>query len=73
LLDIDSNSHNPATRVCRHCGSNLFWRELADEAICITAGTLDTPTGIALDQHIFTADKGDYYTLDDDFPKLVES
>jgi hypothetical protein len=58
---------------CRHCGGNLFWRELAGDDICITAGTLDTPTGIMLDNHIFVADKGDYYTLNDDLPKLAES
>jgi hypothetical protein len=34
------------------------------------AGTLDPPTGLALEQHIFIADKSDYYVLNDDLPKL---
>ena len=33
------------------------------------AGTLDVPTGIAIEGHIFVADKSDYYALDDDLPK----
>jgi hypothetical protein len=36
----------------------------------ITAGTLDAPTGLAIEQHIFVADKSDYHSLNDDLPKL---
>jgi len=54
---------------CRTCGSNLFWHEIGSENTCITAGTLDTPTGLAIVQHIFADDKSDYYQLDDDVPK----
>jgi hypothetical protein len=50
---------------CRVCGSNLFWRELGSDTTSITAGSLDTPTGLAIDQHIFVADKSDYYELRD--------
>jgi hypothetical protein len=49
----------------------LFWRQLNSNATCISAGSLDAPTGIKLDQHIFAADKGDYYTLDDDLPQAA--
>jgi len=56
---------------CSTCGSNLFWREFGSNITSITAGTLDTPTDIAMEQHIFVADKSDYYTLDDDLPKLL--
>ena len=56
---------------CSTCGSNLFWREFGSNTTSITAGTLDTPTDIAMEQHIFVADKSDYYTLDDDLPKLL--
>jgi hypothetical protein len=50
---------------CSTCGSNLFWREIGADTTSITAGTLDGPTGIAIDRHIFVADKSDYYTLTD--------
>jgi hypothetical protein len=53
---------------CRVCGSNLFWRPLAENRTAITAGTLDPPTGIKLMEHIFVADQGDYYSIDDGLP-----
>jgi hypothetical protein len=54
---------------CGRCGGNLFWRQTGAASTSIMAGTLDPPTGIAIEQHIFVADKSDYYTLDDDRPK----
>jgi hypothetical protein len=56
---------------CQVCGSNLFWRQFASDAISIGAGTLDVPTGISLEKHIFVADKSDYYELDDPLPHLT--
>ncbi len=53
---------------CGICGSNLFW-DGAGVNLSIFAGTLDAPTGIKLAGHIFCADKGDYYEVDDDLPK----
>jgi hypothetical protein len=55
---------------CRICGSNLFWRQFASPTWSITAGTLDTPTGIVMQKHIFVADQSDYYELHDGLPKL---
>jgi hypothetical protein len=57
---------------CRVCGSNLFWKPKADERMSITAGTLDMPTGLKMNEHIFVADKADYYELDDDLPKKAQ-
>ena len=54
---------------CSVCGGNLFWKQVGRDDISITAGTLDTPTHIAIEQHIFVADKSDYYTINDDLPK----
>ncbi|MGD0502864.1 MAG: GFA family protein [Steroidobacteraceae bacterium] len=53
---------------CRVCGSNLFWRPEGEGRTAITAGTLDSPTGIKLKEHIFVVDKGDYYSIDDALP-----
>jgi len=50
---------------CSTCGSNLFWREFGSDTTSITAGTLDLPTGLRIDSHIFTADKSDYYDITD--------
>jgi hypothetical protein len=54
---------------CGVCGSNLFWRPTGEDRTAITAGSLDTPTNITLIEHIFVADKSDYYAIDDDLPK----
>lgn len=53
---------------CGVCGSNLFWDGPGDN-LSIFAGTLDTPTGLTMSGHIYCADKGDYYALNDDLPK----
>jgi hypothetical protein len=57
---------------CSRCGGNLFWRQAGRDAISITAGTLDTPTNLSVEEHIFVADKSDYYTIDDGAPRKQE-
>jgi hypothetical protein len=57
---------------CVTCGSNIFWRKLDADQISITAGTLDSPTGLKIAKHIFVADKGDYYTIDPGSPQLAQ-
>lgn len=52
---------------CAVCGSNLFW-DGPGTHLSIMAGTLDTPTGLALAGHIYTADKGDYYEIETSLP-----
>ena len=54
---------------CCVCGGNLFWKPAAQDRIAVTAGTLDTPTNTTLTEHIFVADKSDYYSITDDLPK----
>lgn len=55
---------------CGTCGSSLFWRPRGGDRLAISAGCLDAPTGLRLARHIFTADKGDYYAIDDDLPQF---
>ena len=54
---------------CNACGGNVFWKLAGRDAISITAGTLDAPTHLTMVEHIFFADKSDYYTINDDLPK----
>lgn len=56
---------------CNCCGSNLFWRRFDGDVTSITAGSLDTPTEVSMERHIFVADKADYYSLEDDLPKTL--
>jgi hypothetical protein len=53
---------------CPTCGSSLVFRA-ADGTFSVEAGCIANPTGGRLTGHIFTADKGDYYTLDDGLPQ----
>lgn len=54
---------------CPTCGSFLFWKGAGDRDTCVSAGSLDGPTGLRLERHIFTADKGDYYDITDKVPQ----
>lgn len=54
---------------CAVCGSSLFWDPPARGKIAVAMGALDGPSGTHLERHIFVADKGDYYTLDDGLPQ----
>ncbi|WP_230171783.1 GFA family protein [Rhizobium sp. CECT 9324] len=58
---------------CRLCGSALFWRADDSGRMSIMAGLFDQPTGIAGGYHIYCADKGDYYTINDDLPQYPAS
>ena len=48
---------------CNRCGGNLFWRVNGAPTTSIMAGTLDTPTGLRIAEHIFVVDKSDYYDI----------
>ena len=50
---------------CGTCGASVFWERERSEAVSISAGTLDEPTGLRPSHHIFTDDAGDYYELAD--------
>lgn len=55
---------------CCECGASLFFDRLESDGIAIAAGTLDPPTGLRTVRHVFVADAGDYYFIDDDLEKL---
>jgi hypothetical protein len=50
---------------CGKCGSFLFWRRPGSGRIAVSAGSLDLPSGIVIERHIFVAEKGDYYEIED--------
>ncbi|WP_410001043.1 GFA family protein [Vannielia litorea] len=50
---------------CTICGSFLFWKHNDEDTISFSLGSIDGPTGLRLQKHIFTADKGDYYDIAD--------
>ncbi len=54
---------------CPRCGSFLFWKAHDEDTMSFALGALDEPTGLKLERHIFTADKGDYYDIADGLPQ----
>lgn len=58
---------------CGECGSSLFWEGDGLGYTGVMAGTLDSPTGLRLARHIWTADRGDYYDIADNLPQFPGS
>lgn len=54
---------------CVRCGSSLFWDPADKDKIGVAMGALDPPTGTRLGMHIYVAEKGDYYDIDDGLPQ----
>ena len=48
---------------CRRCGSSLFWQLDGSTSMSIAAGSLDVPTGLSTQQHIYFNDASDYYRV----------
>ena len=69
-LEWFASSEFASRGFCRRCGSSLFWRPRAKDHVSIMAGTLDKTAGLKAVEHIYVGDKGDYYDLEDDLPKL---
>jgi hypothetical protein len=78
-LDHDSalawyrSSHSAERGFCRICGSNLFWKPATEPRISIAAGTIDGATGVKIAEHIFCANRGDYYEIADGRPQRMQS
>lgn len=51
---------------CSQCGSALFWHADGAGQISILAGAFDQPSGLVIGEHIYCADKADFYGLPDD-------
>lgn len=58
---------------CSVCGSALFWKHNEADEISVMAGAFEQPSGLEAEAHIFVADKGDYYTIDDGLPQFERS
>jgi len=57
---------------CRLCGSSLFFEETGGRRVSIAAGSLDAPQGLRIAAQIFTAEAGDYYTLEPQLPASTD-
>ena len=50
---------------CAACGSSLFWERKSTNHTSIAAGSFDQPSGRTTIGNIFTAERADYYAIDD--------
>ncbi|MEP1442638.1 MAG: GFA family protein [Hyphomicrobiales bacterium] len=66
-------SDSASRHFCSICGSALFWIEDDSETLSILAGSVNEPSRLKIQAHIFCADKGDYYELDDGLPQYPQS
>lgn len=62
-----SSSATARRGFCPTCGSSLFW-DGPGSHLSIHAGSFDSAPRLKLAGHIYCADKGDYYDLDDGLP-----
>ena len=68
------SASDTATRgFCSNCGSFLFWKRTGSDRVAIAMGSFDDSTNKTLARHIFVADKGDYYQINDNIPQLETS
>ena len=54
---------------CKNCGSYLFWDPIHHDWTAIAMGLFDGPTNTRMSMHIFVAEKGAYYSIDDGLPQ----
>ncbi len=77
-FDITGNVHWYASSAsakrgfCPTCGCFLFWKHNDEDKMSFSLGTIDGPTGLIVDRHIFTAFKGDYYDIENDLPEQAQ-
>ncbi|WP_417247722.1 GFA family protein [Celeribacter sp.] len=57
---------------CATCGSHLFFDPPHLDWVGVAMGAFDAPTGVRLAQHIFCADKGDWYEITDGLPQNAQ-
>ena len=58
---------------CNRCGASLFWDAgKGSERISVAAGTLDDASGLKTVGHIFLAEAGHYYAVDENLPCYEE-
>lgn len=58
---------------CSVCGGNVFWAPDHRNYISIFAGTVDMPTGLVAENHIYVADKADYVDIGDGLPQFPQN
>ena len=67
------HDHSPDTYrgFCRRCGASLFWDARDGRGkMAVAAGSLDDSGDLKVIGHVFVAEAGDYYVIDDGLPQF---
>ena len=63
-------SPNTYRGFCNRCGASLFWdAQDGSGKIAVAAGSLDDSGNLKIIGHVYVAEAGKYYSLDDDLPR----
>lgn len=54
---------------CGECGASLLWQPEGEAQISFAAGAIEGESGLRISEHIYVADKGDYYEISDGLPQ----
>jgi hypothetical protein len=65
---VQDETPNVFRGFCKECGSSLFWDPRGKQQISIAAGSIDPPTGLDTERHVWLSQKSDYYTITDGLP-----
>lgn len=63
-----SSSPEAMRGFCAQCGSGLFWQADGRDSISVLAGSLDDPSVLEQDRHIYMRQQGGYYVVCDGLP-----
>lgn len=68
-----ASSEHARRGFCGDCGASLFWEPVHDDYVAVSAGTLESPTGLSTLRHVFVAEAGDYYDISDGLERFSGS
>jgi len=71
--DIYASSTHGHREFCSRCGTQIAYREAgAARYVDVNAASLDDPTQVRPDHHIWWTSRIDWFDTDDDFPRYDE-
>jgi hypothetical protein len=59
---------------CSHCGSTIAMREeILTDRVQVCVGSLDSPDRIAIDDHVWVAERIPWFEIKDELPRFLRS
>ena len=70
---VPGDGLRPRRGFCPTCGSSLLWDAPERSTIGITAGTMDSPTGLRTSGHVYVSKASDYEVFADGLPQRADA